>query len=105
MAFPETGLVFFGTRQSGAANAVLGPLLGIFLFVYALGIWTMRRYVIGIAWSYASYVMVNLILFSLRNPSPQSSSEMIFGTVYALGAVSITVGAAIGLTRRRTDLE
>ncbi|MGA6973227.1 MAG: hypothetical protein WBY93_16460, partial [Candidatus Binatus sp.] len=34
-----TGLVFFGKRLSGAPNAILGPLLGIFLLIYAAGIW------------------------------------------------------------------
>ena len=100
---PQTGIVFFGTRQSGLANAVLGPLLGIVLLVYAMGVWTMKRYVIGIAWSYAAYVILNLALFTMKNPSP-GAGEMIFATVYALGAISITLGAAVALTRRRTTL-
>ena len=38
---PTTGLVFFGRRLSGVPDAVLGPLVGIFLVVYAAGIWRM----------------------------------------------------------------
>ena len=28
---PTTGLVFFGIRQSGTANLILGPLMGLIL--------------------------------------------------------------------------
>ena len=46
---PETGLVFFGTRQTGLANAILGSALGFVLLAYPAGIWRMRRYAIRIA--------------------------------------------------------
>src|SRR4029077_1463933 len=69
---PTTGLVFFGTRLSGMSNAVLGPLLGIFLLIYAAGIWQMRRYAIYLAYVYAAYVAINLLLFTATNPPPAS---------------------------------
>src|SRR5262249_22561619 len=37
------GFVLLGHRLSGAANAVVGPLFGLYLLVYAAGIWRMRR--------------------------------------------------------------
>src|SRR2546426_4000732 len=74
---PQTGLVFLGMRQTGLANAILGPLLGMILLVYAMGIWRMRRYAIGLAWAYAAYVILNLALFSIRNPPPENSGDMI----------------------------
>src|SRR5204863_7296956 len=40
----HTGFVFFGHRTSGTFNAILGPLFGIYLLVYALGIWRLRRF-------------------------------------------------------------
>ena len=101
---PQTGLVFFGTRQTGLANAILGAALGVILLTYAGGIWRMRRYAIRIAWLYAAYVIINLLLFTTRNPAPQNQAEMIFGIVYTIGAIAITVGAASALTRRRADL-
>ena len=34
----RAGLVFFGTKTTGLANAILAPAFGIFLLIYALGI-------------------------------------------------------------------
>src|SRR5690242_5665831 len=48
------GLVILGhkfTRTS--ANLVLGPMFGLFLLLYAYGLWTMKRWVIPIAVFYA----------------------------------------------------
>lgn len=99
-----TGLVFFGVRQTGAANAILGPMLGLILVAYAAGIWMMRRYAMVIGWIYAIYVAINLILFVMRNPPAQTQGEMIFGIVYMILAIAITFGTAIILRRRRADL-
>ena len=65
---PTTGLVFFGKRLSGAPNAILGPILGIVLLIYAAGIWRMSRYALYLGYAYAIYVTINLMLFSARNP-------------------------------------
>jgi len=101
---PTTGLVFFGERLSGMPDAILGPLLGIILLIYAAGIWRMRRYAMYLGYLYASYVTLNLALFSIRNPPPASQSEMIFGIVYIILALALSWGTAILLTRRRVDL-
>ena len=45
----QTGFVFFGSRLSGAPNAIIGPVFGIFLAVYAYAIWNMRRFAIPMA--------------------------------------------------------
>jgi hypothetical protein len=101
---PTTGLVFFGTRQSGIANVILGPLMGLILLFYAAGIWRMRSYALKLGWLYAAYVIVNLVLYTQLNPPARNSSEMIFGVVYMILAIGITVGTAIILTRRRSEL-
>ncbi len=101
---PTTGLVFFGIRQTGMANAILGPLMGLILLFYAAGIWRMRRYAMLLGWLYAAYVIVNLVLYTQLNPPAKTSGEMIFGIVYMILAITITVGTAIILTRRRTEL-
>lgn len=99
-----TGLVFFGKRLSGAPNAILGPLLGIFLLIYAAGIWRMRRYAIALGFAYAIYVTLNLVLFFARNPPPASQGEVIFGVVYIAGALALGWGTPILLRRRRAEL-
>jgi hypothetical protein len=101
---PTTGLVFFGKRLSGAPNAILGPILGIFLLTYAAGIWRMRRYTIPFAYVYAIYVTINLVLFSVLNPPPTSKGEQIFGLVYVVLALALSWGTAMLLRRHRADL-
>jgi len=101
---PTTGLVFFGKRLAGTPDAILGPLLGIILLIYAAGIWRMRRYALGLGYAYAIYVALNLVLFSVRNPPPASQSERIFGIVYVILALAFTWGTAILLGRRKAEL-
>lgn len=101
---PTTGLVFFGKRLSGTPDAVLGPLLGIILLIYAAGIWRMRRYALYLGFAYAIYVTINLALFSARNPPPATQGEMIFGIVYIVLALALSWGTAILLNRRKADL-
>jgi hypothetical protein len=100
----NTGFVFFGTRLSGAANAIVGPLFGVFLFLYAAGIWTMRRYALPMAHAYATYVIVNLVLWILNDSSGGGAGAMLFGLVYAAVAVGVSLGAAVALTRRKAEL-
>ncbi len=47
---PNEGFVFLGTKLTGAANAVMGPLFGIILLVYAYGIWAMRKFALQVAY-------------------------------------------------------
>jgi hypothetical protein len=99
-----TGLVFFGKRLSGTPDAILGPILGIILLIYAAGIWRMRRYALYLGYAYAIYVTVNLVLFSVRNPPPPSRNEMIFGIAYIIFALAFSWGTAVLLTRHKSEL-
>ncbi len=98
---PTTGLVFFGKRLSGAPDAILGPILGIILLIYAAGIWRMSHYALYLGYAYAIYVTINLILFSARNPPPASRGDMIFGIVYIVFALALSWGTAVLLSRRQ----
>ena len=99
----RTGVVIFGFRQHGLADAILAPMLGLILLAYATGILLMRRFAIPLGWAYAAFVIANLILFRILNP-PKSQQEMIFGFGFMLVAIAITVGTALVLTRRRAEL-
>jgi hypothetical protein len=99
-----TGLVFFGQRLSGTADAILGPALGIILLIYAAGIWRMRRYALYLGFVYAMYVTLNLVLFQMRNPPPPSQTEKIAGFIYVILALAFSWGTAILLSRRKADL-
>jgi len=100
----DTGLVFFGTRLGGVPNAILGPLFGIFLLVYAAGIWRMRRYALPMGYAYAAYVVINLVMFSAKNQRPANAGQMIFGLVYIAIALAVSWGTAILLRRRKAQL-
>ncbi|SRR5216684_2378650 len=98
----RAGFVFLGTKTAGVANAMLGPVFGIFLLIYAVGIWQQKRSAVPMAWVYAAYVPVNLVLFTLKTPERWQSP--VFGLVYAAIALGVLWGSAILLTRRRAHL-
>jgi hypothetical protein len=98
----SAGLVFFGTRLHGLANAILGPLFGLFLGLYAWAVWNRRRIAVPIALAYAVYVPLNLILFA-RHPPPDSGGP-VFAAVYALVAIGVSGGGALYLLAHRDTL-
>src|SRR5262245_42305464 len=100
----QPGIVVLGVRHTGAEAAILGPLVAAVLVVYTIGIWRMKRYAVTVAWIYAVYVILNLTLFTIRNPPPPTRGETIFGIVYSIVAIVLTVGTASALTYRRADL-
>src|ERR1700739_4317562 len=63
----RAGFVFFGTKTAGMANAILGPALGVFLLIYAVGIWSQKRWALPMAWAYAAYVLINLTAFTISH--------------------------------------
>jgi hypothetical protein len=98
----RASFVFFGTKTAGMANAILGPAFGIFLLLYALGIWRQKRWAVPMAWVYAAYVPTNLTLFTIKTHARWQSST--FGLVYLAVALGVSWGSAILLTRRRARL-
>lgn len=100
----STGFVLFGTRLSGMSNAIIGPLFGAFLAIYAYGIWTMRRFALGMGHAYAAYVIINLAIWQANEPAAPDPRYVVGGAVYALVAIAVSVGAALALTRRKAEL-
>jgi hypothetical protein len=98
----RAGFVFLGTKTAGVANALLGPAFGLFLLLYALGIWQQKRFALPMAWAYAVYVPLNLLLFTINTPDRWQSP--LFGLAYAAIALGVSWGAALLLTRRRAQL-
>jgi hypothetical protein len=94
----RAGLVFFGTKTTDLTNAILAPSFGIFLLIYALGIWLKRRWAVPMAWAYAAYVPINLTLFTIK--SPEKWQSPLFGLIYVAIAIGVSLASAILLTRR-----
>ena len=97
----ETGFVLLGERLSGMANTIVGPLFGLFLALYAFAIWKRKRFAIPLGHAYATYVILNLILFQVKNVTPPGIGYVIIGIIYSLIAIGVSLGAAIFLTRNK----
>jgi hypothetical protein len=100
----QIGFIFFGQRLTGTANAIVGPLFGIYLLVYAFGIWRMKRFALPMGHAYATYVVLNLIMFTAKNPRPPGVGPIIFGIVYMTVAIGVSGGAAYLLTKHKAEL-
>ena len=101
---PNAGFVFFGMKTHGIANAILAPVFGLILVVYAVGIWRMRRWVLPIAVTYAAYVILNLLLYSIRNAGSHNQPSSLFMIGYIVIAIGVSSGSAIVLYRRQSEL-
>jgi hypothetical protein len=102
----DTGLVFLGRRLTGPAGVTAGMAVGAFLAIYAIGVWGLHRWALPVAWAYAAYVTLNLVLFPFRTPQPPDAGigYTVFGVVYAVLAIGGSVACAVLLGRRRADL-
>ena len=54
--------------------------------------------------AYALYVILNLIFFSFRTPTPDTVGYKIFGAVYSAIAIGVSLTAAVMVTRRKAEL-
>jgi hypothetical protein len=100
---PHIGFVFMGVRLHGTGNAIMGPLFGFLLLVYAYGIWTMRRYALPVAYIYTAWVVVNGVLFSMKNHAEPHPSLVFMLVTTAIG-IGVPLATAIVLSRRQNDL-
>ncbi len=99
----QSGFVLFGTRLTGSDNVLWSLVFGVYLVVYGLGLWYMKRFVVGMSHAYALYVILNLFLY--WNGVPEvASGDVIFGVIYTLGAVGVSLGSAVLLSIRRKEL-
>ncbi len=98
---PNEGFVFLGTKLTGAANAVMGPLFGIILLVYAYGICAMRKFALQVAYIFLLWVLLNMTLFTVKN---QSMQPLAANLVAAIVGIGVPLASAIVLHRRRADL-
>src|SRR5271166_986965 len=92
---PNVGFVFLGTKLTGVGNTVIAPLFGIMLAALAYGIWTMQRFALPIAYAYAAYVILNLLLFTVHSYGSSNMPPWGFWIIYIAIAVGVSSGAAI----------
>ncbi len=100
---PQQGFMLFGMRQHGTPNLVFGWIFGLYLLVYGIGVLRMRAWALPLGALYAGYVIVNLVLFTVRM-SGEALARPIFGLVYAVVAIAGSSGAAYLLRKHRAEL-
>jgi hypothetical protein len=93
-----SGLVFFGALLTGWANTVVAPLLGVFMLVYAYGLWNVRRFALPMGIAYGIFVVLNLALFPLVHGLAGNLPPLGYVAFAAVGA-GITWGAVWLLAR------
>jgi hypothetical protein len=66
----------------------------------------MRRFALPMGALYAAYVIVNLVLFNFRTPSPPDAGFgwYAFGITYTVVAIAVSVGTWRALANRRSQL-
>ena len=101
--FSAGGLVFFGAMLTGTANAILAPLLGIYMLIYAYGLWNTRRFALPMGFAYAIFVPINIGLFPLVHGLPPNVTGMEY-LGFAVVGVGVTAGAVWLLLQRRQQL-
>ena len=99
----HSGFVLFGNRLTGGDGVLWSLVFGIYLVIYGLGLWYMKRIVIGMAHAYALYVVVNLFLYWSNNPPP-SGADVVLAVMYSLIAVGVSLGSAVLLSMHRKEL-
>ena len=99
----HSGFVLFGTRLTGGDAVLWSVVFGLYLVIYGLGLWYMKRIVIGMAHAYALYVVVNLFLYWSNNPPP-SGADVMLAVVYSLVAVGVSAGSSVLLSMHRSEL-
>ena len=101
---PNAGFVFFGMKTHGIANALLGPAFGALLVAYAIGIWRMRRWVLPIAYAYAVYVILNLMLYTISEHRIDRAIVARFHAGIYCSSHCVSTGSAVLLHRRKYEL-
>jgi hypothetical protein len=84
-----SGLVFFGVLLSpGVLNTILAPAVGVFMLVYAYGLWTFQGFALPMGVAYAVYVVVNVLLFPVFQGLPPNFG---FAAYAVFGVVAVAV--------------
>jgi len=94
--------VFLGTKMTGGANLALSWLFGILLAAYAYGILTMRKFALPIAYFFFPWVVLNTILFAMKNP-PSGQKFLVGFLILAVG-LGVPLASLVSLHRRRAEL-
>jgi hypothetical protein len=98
-----TGFVLLGERLSGTPNTIAGFTFAALLAAYAASIWRESSLALKLGLFYAAYVIVNLVLWSVRKPEG-ADAPLIFALPYLVSAIGVSSGSAFLLWKHRERL-
>jgi hypothetical protein len=118
---PGMGFMLLGFRTDGLLEAIVARVHAALLLGLAYGIWRLKRYALYFLLAYTPYVLLNIILSSLRYDwigidipagvplilglsSPIDIPGPLFAIIWTLLSVGGPAGTAYLLSRRRLDL-
>jgi hypothetical protein len=93
-----SAFVFFG--QMLPHTSVLGPLVGIFMLIYAYGLWTLRGFALPMGVAYAVFATLNIVLFYFYNELPAGWGPGAY-LLFALVGIAVPWAAVVLLQRAR----
>jgi hypothetical protein len=93
-------LVFFGVFIDGWRQAIVAPLLGLFMLVYAYGLWSARPFALAMGIAYALFATLNLIAFGVINGPPAGFGWGGYALFAAIG-LAVSWGAVLLLVRQQ----
>ncbi|MFN2377355.1 MAG: hypothetical protein ABR538_12515 [Candidatus Binatia bacterium] len=99
----EVGFVFLGERLAGMPNTIAAVTFAAILATYAAAIWSERRLALKIGVAYAAYVIVNLVLWTVRKPEG-ADAPLIYALPYLVSAIGVSSGSAWLLWKHRGRL-
>jgi hypothetical protein len=94
-----SGFVVLGHLRHGAASSIAAPLFGVFMLVYAYGLWGARPYALPLGIAYAIWATLNIVLFPLVEGVPPQFAPALY-VVYAVPGIAVP-WLAVWLLRRR----
>jgi hypothetical protein len=93
-----SGLVVLGRLHP--PDTLLAPALGLYMIVYAAGLWMGRGFALAMGIVYAAFVTLNLVLFPAVEGLPERIAPWMYG-VYGVVGLAISWGAVWLLVRLR----
>jgi hypothetical protein len=77
--------VVLGHLLGGIWTAVVAPLFGIAIVVYAIGLWQVRRWALPLGIGYAIWSTINVIAFPIVEGIPARFAPWMYGVFGVLG--------------------
>jgi len=96
---PAAGLVVLGSLRHGLVNTVVGPVFGVLMVVYAVGLWQARSWARPAAIAYAIWATLNVVLFPFVEGIPARFSQPLY-LVFAIPGIAVP-WLAVWLAGRR----